>query len=273
MARARVHAKRALALDPSLAAAHVALGEVVHWSDYDASGALARYDHAIGLDPRDPLAHELRGYTLISLGRLDEAVSTMRHAVSLDPLSPGPVQGHLVALSDARRWEELVTGAHRAAEAMPYYGEGPRMLGTALLFLGRPAEAVPHFERVVELTGRHWWGMLELARSYALVGRRDAALALLAEVRGREGAGERAGWISPFNVACVHAALGDVDAAFLWLERALEARDFRLVWAHADPALDALRADGRLSRLLERVGVVQQAWAASIPSGTGTSVR
>jgi hypothetical protein len=55
-----------------------------------------------------------------------------------------------------------------------------------------------------------------------------------------------------------HVALGEADAAFTWLERALEERDFRLVWAHTDAALDPLRKDAQFHPFIDRVGVVRR---------------
>jgi hypothetical protein len=53
----------------------------------------------------------------------------------------------------------------------------------------------------------------------------------------------------------VHAALGDRDGAFEFLESALRERISSMLWANVDPRLDALRGDGRFTRILEGVNL------------------
>jgi hypothetical protein len=48
----------------------------------------------------------------------------------------------------------------------------------------------------------------------------------------------------------IYAALGDLDAAFLWLEKAYEVRSRALVWLKVGHEFDPLRADPRVPRLI-----------------------
>ena len=54
-------------------------------------------------------------------------------------------------------------------------------------------------------------------------------------------------YVSPYCIACVYAALGELNFAFEWLERACEERSHLLLGLRVDPKLDALRADSRFS--------------------------
>jgi hypothetical protein len=74
----------------------------------------------------------------------------------------------------------------------------------------------------------------------------DAALETLVETHG-------AGW--PYNIAQVHAARGEADRAFEWLDRAVEDGDSGLTELRVDPLLRPLHADARWPRLLERLGL------------------
>ena len=62
-------------------------------------------------------------------------------------------------------------------------------------------------------------------------------------------------YVPALSLAFVSAALGKVDAALGWLERAYDERDSLLVWLKVDPRLDKLRASTRYDDLLERVGL------------------
>ncbi len=89
--------------------------------------------------------------------------------------------------------------------------------------------------------------MVTLAQVYAGAGRREDALRILEEVRGSA--------IYPLGVAYVYAALEEADAAFEWLEKAYERRQYTLVWIRFDPSLDPLRSDPRFDDLLRRMNL------------------
>jgi len=62
---------------------------------------------------------------------------------------------------------------------------------------------------------------------------------------------------SPYLKATIHAALGRRDEAFAFLERAVEQRDEWAADLGVDPALDRLRGDPRMGRLLQKAGLPQ----------------
>ena len=53
-------------------------------------------------------------------------------------------------------------------------------------------------------------------------------------------------------IAVVH---GERDAAFLWLDKAYEARSDMLVWLGSSPSFDDLRTDPRFADLVRRLGL------------------
>jgi hypothetical protein len=59
--------------------------------------------------------------------------------------------------------------------------------------------------------------------------------------------------IGIYEVALIHAGLGEKDQAFEWLERAYEERDKGLLFLRIDPPLDPLRSDPRFQDLLRRM--------------------
>jgi hypothetical protein len=56
--------------------------------------------------------------------------------------------------------------------------------------------------------------------------------------------------VSAVHFATVHVALGELDRAIEWLERAVEARSGWLVYLRTEPRFDALRGDPRFDALL-----------------------
>jgi TolB-like protein len=79
-------AKRALALDPRVATANVALGNAYRdrWNWDRAEG---HYVRALEIDPDDVEAHQQYSELLAGTGRMDEALRSARRAAALDPTS------------------------------------------------------------------------------------------------------------------------------------------------------------------------------------------
>ena len=90
-----------------------------------------------------------------------------------------------------------------------------------------------------------------LGSMYALKGRRADALAILHRLDSLS----RSQYVTPFAVAAVHAALGQPDSAFAWLDRAVRDRSHWLVWLNRDPRWQPLRGDPRYAALVRRVGL------------------
>jgi tetratricopeptide (TPR) repeat protein len=94
-----------------------------------------------------------------------------------------------------------------------------------------------------------------LAEVYALAGEDGKARKLFDELKALE----KAGFVPPFYMALIHAALRENDSAFEYLEKAFEMRDSSLPLMKVDKRLDSLRADPRLNDLLLRIGLTPQA--------------
>jgi tetratricopeptide (TPR) repeat protein len=93
------------------------------------------------------------------------------------------------------------------------------------------------------------WVWEGVGHTLAMAGRTDeaeATLARLREIAARQ-------YVSPYSHAVILGALGRIDDAFDWLEKAIEARAWRIAWLSVDPLLDPLRADARFDALQARL--------------------
>jgi pentatricopeptide repeat protein len=88
-----------------------------------------------------------------------------------------------------------------------------------------------------------------LGNAYARAGRVSEAREVLRELKQRFAEGD----IGAYEIAFIHAALGEREQAFEWLERAYEVRDRGLLYLKVDPALDPLRSDRRFHELVRRM--------------------
>ena len=100
----------------------------------------------------------------------------------------------------------------------------------------------------VEPTSEH---LCAQGHAYAVAGQDEQAREMLGRLEARS----RERYVSSFDMAVIHAGLGETDRTFERLDRALEERAYGLVLIQVDPRLDPLRDDPRFRRLDERVGL------------------
>ena len=251
MTRARAAAQRALELDESLAEAHASLGLVKLLHDWEWDEAERRFRRALELKPGLATAHHWFAEFFMARGRAEEALAELQRAEDLDPLSVILPTDRCRALFFARRYPEALASCRRALDADAAFVPALITQGWVLEETGRHAEALAAFRDVERLLGNDPHARTLIARSTALAGDAPGARRMLAEVE--EEARKR--YISPYSLALVHAALGEKDAAFRELDRALAERSSWMTYLAVNPRLDALRGDPRFADALERVGL------------------
>lgn len=247
--RAEAAARRALSLDATLAAPHATLAYVALYHDWDLARGEEQFRRAIALEPNYSTAHQWYGNLLTAAGRFEEAEREMRRAQEIDPLS-------LIA-NAALGWVLYYKGDHAGAanqlrltlELNPEYALALLWRGWALQELDSTAAAVAIHERALALSDSGALFVSSLARSLALDGRRAESKQLLQRLE----ADASREYTPAYEIAKVHEALGNRDAAFAWLERALEARAHSMALMKVDPQFASLRGDARFARLAERV--------------------
>ena len=246
---ARDAARRAVALDDSLAEAHTALAAYLHVFEWDWAGAEREYQHAIALDPGEPTGHLWYGYLLETLGRFDEAIAERKRAADLDPLAPN--MGLATVLAKAGHRDTALAAFHDAIARHPGFWQSHESLGELLEAMGNLPEAMRELERAAQLAGGTSAPRAGLARVLARSGKRAEATRLVAELRAEAA---KSGNYHPL-VATAMFALGDTTAAIAWLETAYRQRHPGLVDIGTDEAYDALRQNGQFQDLTRRVGL------------------
>jgi TolB-like protein/DNA-binding winged helix-turn-helix (wHTH) protein/tetratricopeptide (TPR) repeat protein len=240
--RSRQAAQRAIALDPLLGDGHAAYGYVLESFDWNWSKAEAEYKRALELDPSSVRALNLNGHLAMTLGHVDEAEHFYRLAIEADPLSPGARIGLIVTLRCQNRLAEAETATRQTLTIAPATLHAA--LGVILLARGQPQGALVEIQQERE----ERWRLSDLPLAYDALGRRadaDGAFDQLIEKYPQ----------FPFRVAVIFASRGQADAAFEWLERARQARDFDMLWIKVDPAMKSLHADPRFAALLKRMAL------------------
>jgi serine/threonine-protein kinase len=147
---AMASARRAVALDSTLADAQLALGIALDLR-LRFRDALARYRAGLALEPSSETVHHWLGFSLLNLGRTDEALVELRRATQLDPLATAPASALATALLFARRFPEAEDASRRALTLDSTYAFAIWTLGLAQAFGGQPDSAVRTLERGTRL--------------------------------------------------------------------------------------------------------------------------
>ena len=241
--RGREAVEHGLGLEPDLAEGHAVLGWIRMCHDWDWAGAQASYARGLELEPGNQRI--LRGMSALAAmhGRFEEAIVFTRRALELDPLDARSLNAHGYYLYLGDRWTEAEEAFHKTLELAPERGVTPGMLALTLLARGRIDEARGWAEREPVET-LHLWILAVVEHAAGRRAESDAALAELIERHGDDFA---------FQVAQVHAARGEADAAFEWLERAYVHRDSGLADLKATPELRSLHGDPRWSALVRKL--------------------
>ena len=265
-ARARAAARRALDLEPDLAEAYASLAYVSIYYDWNWNEAIALYRRAIELGPDYPTAHQWYGQCLVSLGRFDEGVAELRRAIELDPLATVLFTSLGDSLYYAGRFAEAIEHNQQALTLDPGFYLAWTDLARSYEQAGRFDEAIAAFKKGAELMGRDPELSSGLACTYGFAGRRDEAVAirdrlieparatLLAAKSKTRSAGTSL-LVPAYAIASIQASLGEIEAAFEWLDIAVNARDRALVWTKVNPRFRRLRKDPHFYPLIARIGL------------------
>ena len=278
--------ERAVEIDPENAEAWVGLAPLYLWL-FDPpriEDALGATERAVNLDPTNPEAWARRttalrlagdatfkdaweraeslgndsaliqAYTAghrAMLGDLEGAIEAIERAVSLDPLNPV----NLGTLSRFLIWAGHLDDASAHAEKVliltPNAPGGFQLMADLRLLQGRPEEARGFIERSPVEAGELSGGISSSKVWYA---------ALIEHARGNHEEADFAlaqfidenGEIRPLSVACLHAWRGEKDAAFQWLDRAIELHPDLSVQYSWEPWLNSLEDDPRWAELMKR---------------------
>jgi len=175
----------------------------------------------------------------------------MTRARNLDPLSDliNATLGWFYYLS--RRNQEALAWSRRLVELDPKLIAAHYNLGMVYEQMGRYREAVAAFQEAKNLDPTNWPTLALLCHGYASSGDRPRAQQLLLELTQQATRGS----LDPVWLGLVHAALGDKERAFVWLEKAYQARSDTLLFLKVDPKYDTLRSDPRFADLVKRLNL------------------
>jgi len=247
--KARDAAQRAVELDGSLSDGRLSLAHFrMHmwdWKDSD-----LEFKKAIALNPSNATAHRWYAAYLASLAKHQEALEEITQAHRLDPLSLANNAEVVRTLYYGRQYEQAVEQARKAEQLDTEFPRIHFWLGRVYEQMGKYSEAIAEAERAgpsPDSTLR----VTEMAYAYARAGKSAEARAFLRKLEERS----KRGYVPAYDLAVVHLALGEKEAALQWLQRAYDEHDWALMVVAVEPRLDPLRSDPRFQGLVRKVGL------------------
>jgi serine/threonine protein kinase/tetratricopeptide (TPR) repeat protein len=248
MPRAKAAALRALDIDASLVEARTTLAFVRRLYDWDWAEAESDFRQALALNGAYPTARHWLALLLCEAGRFADGAAEMARAHELDPLSLAISTDIGWVSYFARDYDAAIRRYRATLELDPDFSWARFLLGLALAQTGDYGAAIAELEAAVVTSGRSTKMLAAVGQYAGLAGDADRARAILAELEQIS----RQRYVSSYCVGLVHIGLGDHDAAFASLDRAVEERAGYLAYLNVDPAVDPIREDARFADLLQR---------------------
>jgi TolB-like protein/Tfp pilus assembly protein PilF len=241
--KARDDAERAIALDPTLDSAYVALATTQIFYDWDWDAAGASLTKAAALEPGNVDIFRIRAYLSLVLGNLDQAIKLYQQAVALDPLRTNSYLTVGQLLQAAGRYDEAQAALQKALDLNPQVSVAHLIRGQILIAQGKPQQGLAEIEKEPSE-----WGKLtgEVMVYHALSREQDSNAALAGFIA-------KNGTDAAYQIAQVYAFRAESDKSFEWLERAYKQRDGGLSGIKTDPLFKNLRHDPRYTELLKKM--------------------
>jgi eukaryotic-like serine/threonine-protein kinase len=243
---------KALQLDETVGEAHALLGWLSWRYDWDWPNAEREFKYSLELNPNYPDGHQLFALYLGWTGRRAEALAEVAKMRELDPgygLTMEPaIYYHL------RDYKAMVEMTPQRVALNPGSWLRHYFLAVGYEGSGQRLEAIPEYQKAVELSQGDTDATAGLAHAYAATGQRANAEKILHDFLQKS----KTSYVSPYMIGTIYAGLGDKNKAFEFLEKAYQERSPDIPYfLKADLRIDNLRSDPRFQDLLRRVGLRQ----------------
>jgi TolB-like protein/Tfp pilus assembly protein PilF len=244
-AKARAAADEALALEPDLAAAHIARGYVFRVADFNWRGAEAEYRRALELAPHNAAIKYSLANQLATIGQVEQAVELTRQALTTEPLRATWHEWLAMDLMGLNRLDEAEAAIRKAIDLQPHAEGYYQALAMIAIQRADPKAALAAAEQ--EPAGD--WRDIALAMAHQIGSDHAAADAALKDLIDKHAQ------VAAYNIAEVYALRNDADKTFEWLARAWSNRDPGITSLLNDPFILRYRDDPRFAAFLSKVGL------------------
>lgn len=241
---------KALQLDKTIGEAYCSLGYLDWQYGWDWQTAEKELRYGVELSPNYMAGHEALVWYLAWSGRGGEALDEVGEIRRLDPAYPFTSLQETSVYYHQRDYKSLVEVGKKSVADYPNGWQSHYFLAVGYEGSGRPKQAVPEYQRAVELSESDTDATAGLAHAYSASGKRIQAENILGEMLERS----KTEYVSPYMIGAICAGLGNKDKAFEFLEKSYQEKSPDLAYfLKADLRMDSLRSDPRFQNLMHRM--------------------
>lgn len=248
--KAKEAALRAVEIDPALSEGYSTLGLISFWYEWDWHAAEKHYQRALDLDRNSQDAHHAYAHLLSNSGRHEQALSEIRIARELDPLSlrTNALEGQILFFK--KDYDNALDRLKKTIDLDANFWLSHLFISRVYTEKGMHAEAVAEAKRAAELSGN---SQSDAYRAYALArwGKHSEAVEILGQLL-KSATGT---YVPAYNIALAYNAVGEKEKALDYLDIGFSERDVRMVFLKVEPQWDNLRSERRFVDLLKRMKI------------------
>jgi TolB-like protein/Flp pilus assembly protein TadD len=247
--KAEEAARKAIALDDTLARPHRVLGGILHDYYWNSAEGKRENQRALALEPNAPETGVNEVTRLLRAGKYDDALIAADRVRQISTDSGNVMINIAVAFRGARQYDRAIAILRKAIETDPKGSRTHFQLALTYLDMGKTDEAVGELEETLNHAPGNARFQAYLGWAYAKTGRRAEARRILAELEARA----HTQYVSSFGLAMIHDALGEKQAALTAIERAYEDHAVELAALGAYPPFETLKGDPRFDAIVRAV--------------------
>jgi tetratricopeptide (TPR) repeat protein len=252
--------EKAIEIDDQLVTAWSGIAWIKKTYFWDWQGARVALEKALQLEPNNASVIGAAGSIASTFGEYEKSIELFERNVESNPLGLSSLSALGNRYRAVGRFEEARTVYERVVALNPEYRQARLQVASLFLFEGRPEEALA---KLTGLPDGARFRRIKAAALFDMGETRKAQIALDDFLQSPSPPG-------PVSIALLYAWRGENDAAFEWLEMALEQRDISLSSILGNPVLTRLKDDPRFPIFLEKIGL-REAWEAMPPEYGGPS--
>ncbi|MEO6393501.1 MAG: tetratricopeptide repeat protein [Pyrinomonadaceae bacterium] len=248
---AKAAAEKALLLNPSLAEAHAALAQVKMQYDFDWAGTESEYLKAVELNPNNAVVRQWYGEFLALQGRPAEGKVQVQMAIDLDPTSLSANNALALVLIKANELDQALAVTAKVLEMEPNFPWALHYRCRAFVLKGQLEPGIEVCRQALAASNQSIFMKANLAHVLAKAGQENGARRILTELEQTA----RTAYVSPYNFAMIHIAIGDKPATLRYLNQAVDEHDFLIPSLKTDTFFLGLHGDPQFTNILRRVNL------------------
>jgi serine/threonine protein kinase/tetratricopeptide (TPR) repeat protein len=250
--RAERMARKALELNPNLAAAYTSLGNVLKEGKWDWSNAEKAFKKALELNPNDANAHQWYCEMLVVLGRMDEALEHAKKAYAIEPFSVIIANNLGRTFLYNRQYDEAIKQLKKSLELDPTLPAIHKNLLWSYYYKSMLEEAISEAELLA--VGRDKEIMNLLIEGIHSPTQTSIVLKSLDVFVESHTSNDELTY-SPLDVARIYSVFGDKEKELLEIEKAYATHDPGFAEVLNHPNFDNLTTDPRFIAIEKKAGI------------------